>query len=84
MNRMKHKDVFSLINKHVLFDSITDRIVQLMQFDREKAVKLLLDNIDKVPVSVSLCILFNYFSKNNISSADFSKSILKGDHLIDY
>lgn len=48
--RMKHKDVFSLINKHNLFDSITDRIVQLMQFDQEKAVKLLLDNIGKIPI----------------------------------
>uniref|UniRef100_A0A0L8FIC4 Vacuolar protein sorting-associated protein 41 homolog n=1 Tax=Octopus bimaculoides TaxID=37653 RepID=A0A0L8FIC4_OCTBM len=48
--QMKHKDVFNLINKHNLFDSITDRIVQLMEFDSEKAVILLLDNIEKIPI----------------------------------
>lgn len=66
---MKHKDVFSLINKHNLFDSITDRIVQLMQFDQEKAVKLLLDNIGKIPVSITG--FFYFYIKNVYFSIEF-------------
>ncbi|XP_048239189.1 vacuolar protein sorting-associated protein 41 homolog [Haliotis rufescens] len=49
--RLKHKDVFQLIHKHDLFDSISDKIVQLMQFDQDQACKMLLDNVAKVPVS---------------------------------
>ena len=48
--RLKHKDVFELIHRHDLFDSINDNIVMLMDFDAEAAVKMLLDNIDKCPV----------------------------------
>ncbi|KAK6166083.1 hypothetical protein SNE40_022857 [Patella caerulea] len=49
--KLQHKDVFQLIKKHNLFDSINDKIVQLMQFDQEQAVKMLLDNMDKIPVT---------------------------------
>ncbi|ESO87990.1 hypothetical protein LOTGIDRAFT_126722, partial [Lottia gigantea] len=48
--RLQHKDVFQLIKKHNLFDSINDKIVQLMHFDQDQAVKMLLDNMDKIPV----------------------------------
>ena len=48
--KLKHKDVFDLIHRHNLFDSISDKIVLLMEFDAEAAVKMLLDNKDKVPV----------------------------------
>ena len=51
--KLKHKDVFDLIHRHNLFDSISDKIVLLMEFEAEAAVKMLLDNKDKVPVSVS-------------------------------
>ena len=54
--RLKHKDVFELIHRHNLFDSISDKIVLLMDFDTEAAVKMLLDNIDKCPVSLAHCI----------------------------
>ncbi len=43
--------MFDLIHKHNLFDSITDKIVTLMDLDKDAAVKMLLDNVDKVPVS---------------------------------
>ena len=49
--RLKHKDAFQLIHKHDLFHSISDKIVMLMDFDKDAAVKLLLDNIERVPVS---------------------------------
>lgn len=33
--RLKHKDVYQLIHKHNLFSSIEDKIVLLMDFDKE-------------------------------------------------
>ena len=48
--RLQHPDVFQLIHKHNLFDSISDKIVQLMKFNQDRTVKMLVDNTDKVPV----------------------------------
>ncbi|CAH1788445.1 unnamed protein product [Owenia fusiformis] len=48
--RLKHKDVFELIHKHNLFDSISDKIVRLMDFDADRAVTLLLDNLQRIPI----------------------------------
>ncbi|XP_074658816.1 vacuolar protein sorting-associated protein 41 homolog [Tubulanus polymorphus] len=48
--RLKNENAFDLIHKHNLFDSISDKIVKLMRFDKEKAVQLFIDNIDKVPI----------------------------------
>ncbi|XP_013388215.1 vacuolar protein sorting-associated protein 41 homolog [Lingula anatina] len=48
--RLQHPEVFQLIHKHNLFDSIADKIVMLMKFNREKAVEMFLDNMDKVPI----------------------------------
>ncbi|XP_038045222.1 LOW QUALITY PROTEIN: vacuolar protein sorting-associated protein 41 homolog [Patiria miniata] len=48
--KLGHKDVFPLIHRHNLFDSIQDKIVMLMEFDTERAVNLLIENVDKVPV----------------------------------
>jgi len=42
--------VFDLIHQHDLFASVSDRIVMLMEFDSSAAVKMLLDNTDKIPV----------------------------------
>uniref|UniRef100_A0A7N6AL36 Vacuolar protein sorting-associated protein 41 homolog n=1 Tax=Anabas testudineus TaxID=64144 RepID=A0A7N6AL36_ANATE len=46
--RLRHKDVYQLIHRHNLFSSIEDKIVLLMDFDKEKAVDMLLDNEDKI------------------------------------
>jgi hypothetical protein len=35
--RLRHKDVYQLIHKHNLFASIEDKIVLLMDFDKEVA-----------------------------------------------
>ncbi|KAJ8313760.1 hypothetical protein KUTeg_008321 [Tegillarca granosa] len=48
--RLKHKDVFTLIHKHNLFNSISDKIVQLMEFDKEQAVSMLINNMDKISI----------------------------------
>uniref|UniRef100_A0A3B3TDL1 Vacuolar protein sorting-associated protein 41 homolog n=1 Tax=Paramormyrops kingsleyae TaxID=1676925 RepID=A0A3B3TDL1_9TELE len=50
--KLRHKDVYQLIHKHNLFSSIEDKIVLLMDFDKEKAVDMLLDNEDKISVCV--------------------------------
>jgi len=48
--RLGHSNVFDLIHQHDLFASVSDRIVMLMEFDSSAAVKMLLDNTDKIPV----------------------------------
>ncbi|XP_006824071.2 vacuolar protein sorting-associated protein 41 homolog [Saccoglossus kowalevskii] len=48
--KLGHKDVFTLIHKHNLFDSIQDKIVILMEFDTEQATRMLIDNVDRVPI----------------------------------
>ncbi|MGH0169797.1 UNVERIFIED_CONTAM: hypothetical protein FKN15_078471 [Acipenser sinensis] len=48
--QLRHKDVYQLIHKHNLFSSIEDKIVLLMDFDKEKAVDMLLDNEDKISI----------------------------------
>uniref|UniRef100_A0A4W4EV85 Vacuolar protein sorting-associated protein 41 homolog n=1 Tax=Electrophorus electricus TaxID=8005 RepID=A0A4W4EV85_ELEEL len=57
--RLRHKDVYQLIHKHNLFSSIDDKIVLLMDFDKEKAVDMLLDNEDKI--SKCLCWSFSQY-----------------------
>ena len=39
--RLGHSDVFNLIHKHNLFDSIQDKIIMLMEFDKE-VIKIIL------------------------------------------
>ncbi|WAQ93716.1 VPS41-like protein [Mya arenaria] len=48
--KLKHPDVFKLINRHSLYEAVSDRIVQLMEFDKDNAVKMLIDNIGKIPL----------------------------------
>ncbi|XP_059151993.1 vacuolar protein sorting-associated protein 41 homolog isoform X2 [Physella acuta] len=48
--RLKHKDVFTLIHDHKLYDKISDKIIQLMDLDKDRAVKMLLDHNDTIPV----------------------------------
>ncbi|XP_061193823.1 vacuolar protein sorting-associated protein 41 homolog isoform X5 [Saccostrea echinata] len=48
--RLGNTDVFQLIHKYNLFSSISDKIVQLMEFDEDQAAKLLIDNMDKLPI----------------------------------
>ena len=52
--RLRHPDVFELIHKHNLFDSISDKIELLMAFEPTEATKMLLDNVTKVPVSLHI------------------------------
>eukprot|EP00058_Branchiostoma_floridae_P023305 XP_002608795.1 hypothetical protein BRAFLDRAFT_125598 [Branchiostoma floridae] len=48
--KLGHEDVFPLIHKHNLFSSIQDKIVMLMDFDTERAVRLLIDNLERIPI----------------------------------
>ncbi|XP_048576551.1 vacuolar protein sorting-associated protein 41 homolog isoform X2 [Nematostella vectensis] len=48
--KLRHPDVFNLIHQHNLFKSVQENIVMLMEFDAERAVKMLIENVDKVPV----------------------------------
>ncbi|MEQ2170452.1 hypothetical protein GOODEAATRI_000420, partial [Goodea atripinnis] len=44
--RLRHKDVYQLIHKHNLFSSIEDKIVLLMEFDKEMIMEEL-EDVDK-------------------------------------
>ncbi|XP_015111621.1 vacuolar protein sorting-associated protein 41 homolog [Diachasma alloeum] len=46
--KLRHKDVFQLIQKHQLWSSVYDMIEGLMDLDAERAIALVLDK-DKVP-----------------------------------
>ncbi|XP_072029867.1 vacuolar protein sorting-associated protein 41 homolog isoform X2 [Amphiura filiformis] len=48
--KLGHKDIFQLIYRHDLFTSIQDKIALLMEFDNDQAVKMLIENSDKIPV----------------------------------
>ncbi|CAG0922413.1 unnamed protein product [Notodromas monacha] len=57
---LKHKDVFALIDKYELVDSIKDLVPGLMELDAERAVQLFLDHIDKLPPDVVVVKLNNH------------------------
>lgn len=56
--RLRHKDVYQLIHKHNLFSSIEDKIVLLMDFDKEVKTKLLLNMSICITVSTVFFIPF--------------------------
>ncbi|XP_076460755.1 vacuolar protein sorting-associated protein 41 homolog [Babylonia areolata] len=58
--RLRNKDVFALIQKHSLYKALSDQIKPLMALDSEQATKLLLENVDKVPVSKVVDQLSNH------------------------
>ncbi|XP_030754784.1 vacuolar protein sorting-associated protein 41 homolog [Sitophilus oryzae] len=47
--KLKHKDVFTLIQKHKLFGVIQDMLIELMDLDDKKTIALLLEK-DSIPV----------------------------------
>lgn len=49
--KLKHKDVFLLIQKHQLYNSVHDMIEGLMDLDAERAVQFFLEK-DKVPSDI--------------------------------
>uniref|UniRef100_A0A8C4NBS6 Vacuolar protein sorting-associated protein 41 homolog n=1 Tax=Eptatretus burgeri TaxID=7764 RepID=A0A8C4NBS6_EPTBU len=49
--KLRHPDVFDLIGRHSLFNAIQDKILLLMEFDPQRAAKMLLENEDKVPIN---------------------------------
>lgn len=48
--KLGHKDVFDLIHNHKLYSTVLDKLDLLMQVDTDRAIKLFLDNMDKIPV----------------------------------
>lgn len=49
--KLRHKDVFLLIQKHKLYNSVYDMIEGLMDLDAERAIQFFLEK-DRVPVDV--------------------------------
>lgn len=48
--RLRRRDVFELIQKHDLFDSIQDKVLLLLQVDQAEAIRLLVANVHRVPM----------------------------------
>ena len=67
--RLKPEDVFEFIHKHNLFKSINTQIVLLMDFNTEKALELLMKNIDSIPVS---WLLYSLRESPNFLSNDYT------------
>ena len=44
-------DVFGLIHKHDLFSVVENQVLPLMKFDESEAIRLLINNTDRIPVS---------------------------------
>lgn len=57
--RLQHKDVFTLIKKHNLYDVIYRTIVPLIQLDSEQAIAMLLER-NKIPADVVVAQLQNH------------------------
>ena len=49
--KLRHKDVFQLIQKHQLYNSIYDMIEGLMDLDAERAIQFFLEK-DRVPSEI--------------------------------
>ena len=47
--KLEHNDVFELIRRHSLYDSVADKVLELMELDHEEAVKLFLDKMAHMP-----------------------------------
>lgn len=48
--RLKRDKAFELIRDHNLFNAVRDKVKVLMQYEEEKAVQLLIDNTERIPV----------------------------------
>lgn len=57
--RLKHKDVFNLIQKHNLYNVIHDMIIELMDLDAEKTIAMLLEK-NRIPPEVVVEKLKNH------------------------
>lgn len=57
--RLKHKDVFNLIQKHNLYNVIHDMIIELMDLDAEKTIGMLLEK-NRIPPEVVVEKLKNH------------------------
>ncbi|XP_073944885.1 vacuolar protein sorting-associated protein light [Choristoneura fumiferana] len=49
---LKHKDVFTLITKHNMYNVIHDKILDLMTLDCDKAISILVSSRSNIPVEV--------------------------------
>lgn len=49
---LRHPDTFELIKKHNLYDALKENVVLLMEFGKEQAVTLLLENTAHVPIEM--------------------------------
>ncbi|XP_044728250.1 vacuolar protein sorting-associated protein 41 homolog [Chrysoperla carnea] len=69
--KIKHKDVFQLIQKHNLYNNIQDKIVDLMDLDSDKTIALCLEK-NRIPAHIVVeklkkhdLLLYRYLHKYN-------------------
>ena len=69
----KSSDVFDFIEKHDLYFSIKNEVKKLIEFDEPKALELLINSIEKIPISIVINQL-SKFDQHKYLDALFKKS----------
>lgn len=72
--------VFEVISDYNMFSAILEKLEQLLKLNCEKAIQLLLDNIDKIPIDVVVSklkdqtlFLYKYLDKLFIKNKEFGE-----------
>lgn len=54
--------MFELVTEHNLFTAVQDQAMLLVEFDKEKAVGMLVEHTYSIPVRLSPALFFPFFS----------------------
>ena len=88
--RLKNPQVFVLIQKHNLFKSIIDKIVELIELDQDMALKMLMDSLEQIPIDKVIAQLkvrrdlyFVFLDKVNKKDPLNQMKLLKTEHYDD-
>ena len=75
--RLRHSDVFNLIYEHNLFNSIQDKIIMLMEFNKEASTLIISEKIKEIfkewlqvlvrDLFMRLLAMFDYFAFLSLS-----------------
>jgi vacuolar protein sorting-associated protein 41 len=81
--KLKKSDVFDFIDKHDLYFSIKNQIRELIEFDEVKALELLVNSTEKIPISVVIDQLKREYQYKYLDALfKKSKTIAEDFHLL--
>jgi hypothetical protein len=67
--RLRRGSAFDLIEQKDLFYAVQDKVLLLMNYDIDRAVQLLVNNTNRVPVRKNFCSFINFIIDRNSSAA---------------